>query len=78
MTSSLVPSSHSTLPGTAASRRIQSANTSGRIFGGLLKQQNTKPDSGKPQAVRDGGGPAGRRVVSLGKAMCGMYSGCSL
>ena len=78
MTSSLVPRSHSTLPGTAASKRIQIANTSGRIFDGLLKQQNTKPDSGKPQAAREGGGPGGRRVVSLGKAVCGMYSGSSL
>ena len=54
------------------------AKTSGSILYELLKQQNTNPDSGSPQVARVGGGPGGRRVVSLGKAMCGMYSGRSV
>ena len=50
----------------------RSSNTSGRILNDLLKQQNTKPRSGRPHSARDGGGPCGARTVSLGYEACGM------
>ena len=58
--------SHSTLPGTAASIRIQTSNTGGRILYALLKQQNTKARRAG-RAPRVAASPDRRsRRVSLG------------
>src|SRR6266446_2955377 len=64
-TSAPVSRSHRTLPGTAARRRIQIANTSGSILYEVLKQQNTNPDSGSPQAARVAEGPGEADAVDL-------------
>ncbi len=50
----------------------------GQDLVGVVEATEHEAGLGRPQAARVGGGPGGRRVVSLGKAMCGMYSGRSL
>src|ERR1041384_135328 len=68
--SSVRERSHSTLPGIWCSRRSQTSNTGGMIFQSRLKQQKTKPVSGKPAWVRVSGA-AEAFPVSSGKKQSG-------
>jgi len=61
----LSSSSHNALPGTASSSRIHDPNVAGPIFWLLLKQQKTKPASGRPASARVGAAAGIARVVSM-------------
>jgi hypothetical protein len=57
--------SHSALPSTFASSRIQMSKSSGVSLWLLLKQQKTKPVSGSPAPARVGAPSAAPRLESL-------------
>src|SRR5262249_17397830 len=67
-------SSHSTLPSTARSSRIQQSNTGGTILKLLLKQQNTNPVSGRPARAADGVSAAISRRRAFAREVDGRWA----